>query len=332
MPGPASGSPIHPAETVLRTTSWDEACAAASAAYFPHRLSGLPGARSLDMDIRTVTMGPLTIVRLRYGADVRLECGELGIGYEVNIPTSGQVESVCGREEVASGPGRATVYLPVGRTSITRWSADCAQFGIKFERTYLETELERLLQHPARLPLRLAPSLDVSRGTGLSWLRLVRALVAQLGDTDALLRHRLVAGQLCSALTAGFLLATSHDYHAELAAAPPPARPKAVRRAIDVLESRPDEPWSVIDLAATVGSSVRRLQEGFRQYVGMSPMTYLREVRLRRAHEDLGRAAEEGRTVADVAHRWGFTHLGRFAAAYRKKYGVAPSHTLSLDG
>ena len=33
-------------------------------------------------------------------------------------------------------------------------------------------------------------------------------------------------------------------------------------------------------------------------------------------------------SVTDVALRWGMTHTGRFAAAYRRKYGVAPSATL----
>jgi AraC-like DNA-binding protein len=32
--------------------------------------------------------------------------------------------------------------------------------------------------------------------------------------------------------------------------------------------------------------------------------------------------------VADAAYRWGFNHLGRFAAAYREKYGVSPSRTV----
>jgi AraC-like DNA-binding protein len=33
-------------------------------------------------------------------------------------------------------------------------------------------------------------------------------------------------------------------------------------------------------------------------------------------------------TVAAVAHRWGFAHLGRFASAYRCRFGEPPSDTL----
>jgi AraC-like DNA-binding protein len=54
-------------------------------------------------------------------------------------------------------------------------------------------------------------------------------------------------------------------------------------------------------------------------------MGYLRRVRLVRAHDELHRDGTVG--VAEVAFRWGFTHLGRFAAEYAKKYGDLPSHT-----
>ena len=55
----------------------------------------------------------------------------------------------------------------------------------------------------------------------------------------------------------------------------------------------------------------------------------LRDVRLAGAHEEL-RAADprDGRTVADIASRWRFTHPGRFSVAYRRRYGCSPSATL----
>jgi transcriptional regulator GlxA family with amidase domain len=57
-------------------------------------------------------------------------------------------------------------------------------------------------------------------------------------------------------------------------------------------------------------------------------MTYLQHVRLVRAHETLRRADPQRVTVASVAHRWGFAHLGRFASAYRSRFGTSPSETL----
>jgi len=58
-------------------------------------------------------------------------------------------------------------------------------------------------------------------------------------------------------------------------------------------------------------------------------MLYLRDRRLERAHEDLTDAIpSDGVTVTDVAERWGFHHLGSFAALYRNRWGESPSETL----
>jgi transcriptional regulator GlxA family with amidase domain len=91
------------------------------------------------------------------------------------------------------------------------------------------------------------------------------------------------------------------------------------------------EPWRAFtarDLAAIAGVGVRVLQESFRQHVGMSPLTYLRRLRLDGVHAELSRSEPWEVSVSEVAFRWGFTHLGRFAGAYRARYGVSPSQTL----
>ena len=60
----------------------------------------------------------------------------------------------------------------------------------------------------------------------------------------------------------------------------------------------------------------------------MCPRDYLLDVRLSRIHDDLVTGDPSVTSVTDVALRWGITHTGRFAAAYRRKYGYAPSETL----
>ncbi|ANZ40367.1 hypothetical protein BBK82_34440 [Lentzea guizhouensis] len=67
------------------------------------------------------------------------------------------------------------------------------------------------------------------------------------------------------------------------------------------------------------------MQLAFRRHLDLTPMAYLRQVRLGRAHEDL---LAGGGPVTSVAHRWGYAHAGRFAVDYRRAYGVPPSETL----
>ena len=62
--------------------------------------------------------------------------------------------------------------------------------------------------------------------------------------------------------------------------------------------------------------------------MGASPMTYLRDVRLRRAHQSLLASDPSTATVRDIAFRWGFTNAGRFTAAHTARYGEPPRITL----
>ena len=87
-------------------------------------------------------------------------------------------------------------------------------------------------------------------------------------------------------------------------------------------------PLTLSSIASRSFVSVRSLQQGFQRYLGTSPMAYLREVRLRRAHQTLRESDPSEVTVASVAYRWGFTNLDRFAAAHADRYGEAPSVTL----
>ncbi len=71
------------------------------------------------------------------------------------------------------------------------------------------------------------------------------------------------------------------------------------------------------------------VQAAFRRHLDTTPLAYLRSVRMERAHRDLQNAEPgHGTSVAAVAARWGFTHLGRFAIEYRRRFGSYPSQTL----
>jgi transcriptional regulator GlxA family with amidase domain len=96
---------------------------------------------------------------------------------------------------------------------------------------------------------------------------------------------------------------------------------------VELLRGRPEHPWTAAELASAVSLSVRSLQEGFRRALDTTPMTYLRRVRLERVHEELVAASPGMLGVTEVAMRWGFVHLGRFATSYREAYGELPSET-----
>jgi transcriptional regulator GlxA family with amidase domain len=94
------------------------------------------------------------------------------------------------------------------------------------------------------------------------------------------------------------------------------------------VEAHADEPLTPQQLARVGCMSVRSLHAAFQQVLGETPMSYLRRVRLERAHAELLRGDPARVRVTDVAVRWGFCHQSRFAQQYRDRFGELPSRTL----
>lgn len=311
----------------FRTTSVEEARQDLRRHFYATRIELLDPAAEPAFRFDVVRHGPVTIGDVRCGADVRMTFGELG-AYHVDVPVTGRLESSQGSSAPRlSTPDCATVFQPVGDTALERWPADCRLLTVKIEREALEGELSRMIDGPVRGPVRLNAALDVRTGPGRTWVSLVRLLADEGAAPGGLSSHPMVGASLRENLVRGLLLAADHPYRERLAGTGRRPAPRAVRRATEAIHARPGHPYTVKELAIVAGISDRRLQEAFQRHAGMSPMAYLREVRLGRAHDDL-RHAPPGTTVADIAFRWGFVHLGRFAARYRTRYGQSPSETL----
>lgn len=107
-----------------------------------------------------------------------------------------------------------------------------------------------------------------------------------------------------------------------------------LRLAVQFVHQHAGDPISVGDVAAAAGLSERGLQDLFRRTLDVTPMRYLREVRLDRVWLEFTdrAAADRPVTVREVALRWQFAHLGRFAGTYRQRFGESPHQTLARIG
>ena len=95
----------------------------------------------------------------------------------------------------------------------------------------------------------------------------------------------------------------------------------AVAKALDCLNRRPSESWSLERLSRDVGLSRSALATKFRERIGSSPMRYLSEVRLRAAARQL----EAGQlTLHEIARGAGYSSDAAFAKAFKRRFGSAP--------
>jgi AraC-like DNA-binding protein len=99
-------------------------------------------------------------------------------------------------------------------------------------------------------------------------------------------------------------------------------RDAAVAKAVHALHERPSETWSIDRLARHVGLSRTALTIKFREQVGLPPMRYLSDVRLRVAADRLATGAL---TLAQVAAGAGYGSDASFAKAFKRRFGLTPA-------
>jgi AraC-like DNA-binding protein len=317
-------------ESLPDTRAWSTASTLSEFAVLcceqPH-ISLVSDPDSVSLAHRVSRIGPLAIGELEVGSDMWLDCGEVCSAYRVNVMRSGRLESVHRRSPITAGPGSITVYQPQGDAS-ARWEAGSRMVAVKIDRCVVDDALSDALGRPVTSQIDFQPAMSTTTGAGTSWLSMVLMLTEQLFRPDSVLTRPLVASPFVDSLVRGLLLAADHPYHDAVTAEPKEVAPRHIRAALDIIEAEPHLPLTVSALAARTHVSVRGLQQGFRRHLGTSPMAYLREVRLRRAHQTLVQSDPSITTVASIAYQWGFTNLGRFAAAHAARYDETPAVTL----
>jgi AraC-like DNA-binding protein len=312
----------------LRTTSPEQAIHLCETAFYPHRLKLVGPSKNFGFTQLVTRIGPITLADVTYETDVALSFDQPRASYHVNIPLNGWLESRHRGQEITVTPQAASVFRPDGETTVNRWPGGTRNLAVKIDRAAVDRALEALIGDSVQSPMPFHATLKLHAGAAADWVRLLLTVHRQLDGPDSLLRHPVVWDPLVESLIHGLLLVTDHPYRQALFAPADPGRPAAVRDAMDIIDTGPHLPLTTATLARRCHVSVRTLQEGFQRHLGVSPMAYLRQVRLRRAHRDLRSADPSHNTVASIAHRWGFTHLGSFAAAHKTMYGETPRHAL----
>ncbi len=102
----------------------------------------------------------------------------------------------------------------------------------------------------------------------------------------------------------------------------------ALKKAITYLNESPYDNPSISELCNIAGASQRTLEYAFNETYEFGPKEYIRKNLLNRVREVLRNANPAKTKVQDVAHRYGFLHLGHFGSDYKKLFQELPSETL----
>ena len=101
-----------------------------------------------------------------------------------------------------------------------------------------------------------------------------------------------------------------------------------MRRFRRLVEENPEEPLYVPEICKAIRVPDRTLRICCQEHLGMGPNRYLQLRRMHMARRELCQAVPDATSVTEIAMRYGFWQLGRFASVYQSLFGEAPSVTL----
>jgi AraC-like DNA-binding protein len=310
----------------FRTSDLGEARQGAESLLSYHRIEPLERQAKLDVRYNAVQLVDTRIICAQYGAAVALNPGTLDNFYLVSMPLEGTSLLRHGNSEIVMHPDLASVQSHAGFAR-SEWHRGCRKLSIKMNRAAVDRCLGHWLGRAPTQPVVFDLGLDLRGHAGASWKRLMHFLIQELSSDSVYLSSTTARRGLDELLINTLLFAQRHNY-SEALHADTPVQPRHLRRVEEHVLDDPGAPHTLASMAAQAGVGVRSLQTSFQRYRGTTPTAFVRSLRLQKARELLSAPAGSG-TVTDIALDVGYTHLGRFAIDYKKRFGESPSQTLA---
>ncbi|BBU20758.1 AraC family transcriptional regulator [Mycobacterium xenopi] len=313
---------------IFYTENINEASTLIGKVLAPMRIACTANPSGFAATMHGVRLRNVSMLYLDLSVRATLEIPALGRYFGVHMPTNGLARCHHNGHEFEANTVCALVTSP--KTALTmHLEDDSPQLLIRIEEQALVDYLTRLRGRRLSRPLVFHPEFDLTSDVAMRWHAAVQLLHTEVYQPGSLVQSGQGISGIEELLMNSLLHVQPSNYHEELVRpARQPGR-RVVQRAIEYIDAHLAEPLTMGLIARNVHMSIRSIQQGFRDELGVSPMTYVRDRRLERVHDELADAMPgDGVTVTDVATRWGFHHLGSFAVEYRKRWGVSPSETL----
>lgn len=236
----------------------------------------------------------------------------------VHIPIDRTQQYAFGRRRIGIAPGKLA-FIPAGTETTSQGEAGHT-FALQVDDDALTEEARARCPDAAlawpQTPLALELSEPLQAGFGDAVAELVRGLEPDTPPHERTHYERRVIAALADVLTVSSVAIR-------------PVR-LAKQRIADLeawIDANLGENITIGRLCSVAQAGERSLQLAFQAHRGMSPMRFVCERRLAAAHQRIANAGAADE-ITSIATGLGFTHLGRFAIAYREVYGESPSRTM----
>jgi AraC-like DNA-binding protein len=248
--------------------------------------------------------------------------------YFLFVPFRGNIEVIQGRQQIGVSPGQIALVGSAGSYTQKRYRDNCELLVIQIPRQTLMKTLADEYGALADPMLEFEPRVVADLAKVPTLGRFIGMLCRDAGEARPCIADPNTARACERTLILLLVQSFPHNLTARLAQPQSPAAPYYVRRVQDFIRANAAQPIGAAEMTALAGVSPRALYYGFRRYLGVPPMKYLKNVRLDGARVALRQAGALRRTVTEVALAAGYTSVSRFCRDYRAQFGETPSATM----
>lgn len=310
----------------IETNSAEEATALVSNVYNPVAIRPLTGS-AFDLKAHAIIVGGLGFSNAFSRSGNHYAFENPFDGYGLSVPVSGNFSFELGKGQSIETDGRKSVLIDSSRVAQASFSKNGAWRRISISTEEMHERVKELTGNTVRGRLHFAPLIE-RQSHALELLMAFFDLIFDgISDDAPLLSAPAALASITNATLCLLLEALPHDHVLLTRGRVAAPAPRQVKRSIEFIHANAKLPIQLKNIAEAAGVSARSLQLSFKQFRNMSPMAYLRTVRMQGARSELLSCAP-GTRVSTVAYEWGFAHMGIFAAQYREMFGETPSATL----
>lgn len=216
----------------------------------------------------------------------------------------------------ASLPGALDAVLDAGQVHII------VLMELSFLERMLTKEQFTALKYVAAQ--RLLPVVEHNLGVFTQWLLQLLSQVQQRAD---MFQHRSVLRSIEEDLLQQLMKVVRLPLQAPVRGAGHKRR-QGFELALEYLREADLSGLSVPEICYQVGVSQRTLEYAFREHLNITPIGFIKTMRLHAIRQKLVTTHFSNTSISDTAFQQGIYDMGRFASVYKNHFGELPSQTL----
>src|SRR5690554_2997845 len=306
------------------SNSLDEACNVVSSVFCPHVVT--TSKDYINYRHRVLSLNNSSLSVMTYGEEISVLAEQLRGFYLLQLPLSGHDLQVVRGVEFLSDVRTATFHVPDSELQMN-WSKQCKKIVFRIEQGFFERYFQSVLESEVSKAIEFSRRFSIKDPVFNTWLGMARHIFDAVACRPGILQFPLINSQFEQMLLSLFLSASAGSSRGVSRNISTQILPRHIKIAVDYIQANPEADVTIELLSGLTGTSERSIYEGFSKFLSVSPMKYLKKVRLECFRRYLLNP-EKPRNVTEIATSLGFYQLGKLSGEYKAIYGETPRQTL----